>query len=328
MSSSSDSSTTIPEIPFRPRLVCYQQTYHDPDGRYTPLEPLSHRSSVTHIILAALHLNHDCVTLNDHPPTDPIYDRLWAEVRELRRARGIKVLVMLGGAARGTFERLDSRDEATYEGYYSMLRDALRGMPVDGVDLDVEEPMAVEHAVRLIEAVKRDFGSEFIVTLAPVATGLVSMAHLSGFDYRELERRAGEHIAWYNTQFYCGWGYFDDPMCYDQIIQQGWRPQKVVAGLLTNPENGAQGYVSMDILAYVLSVLCEKYPGFGGVMGWEYFNGLPGGPEKPWQWAECISLIFGMKTIHENVKKLLGIGSVPRRLNRRRSSSSLLRRSN
>lgn len=233
---------------------------------------------------------------------------------------------MLGGAAKGTFTRLDTADLVEYQRYYGMLQEALWSLPVDGLDLDVEEEMTLDGIIRLIEDLKRDFGEPFIITLAPVATALVSMSHLSGFDYRELERRMGDRIAWYNTQFYCGWGYFDDPMCYDQIIQQGWKPQKVVAGILTNPENGAQGFVSMDILAYVLSVLCEKYPGFGGVMGWEYFNALPGGQAKPWQWAECISLIFGMKSIHENVKKLLGVGTAPRRPSRRQSSSALSRR--
>jgi hypothetical protein len=35
----------------------------------------------------------------------------------------------------------------------------------------------------------------------------------------------------------------------------------------------------------VLRTLRARYPNFGGVMGWEYFNALPGGAEKPWEWA-------------------------------------------
>jgi cyclin-dependent kinase len=38
-----------------------------------------------------------------------MYDTLWSEVKQLQ-AGGIKVMMMLGGAARGTFERLSGDD--------------------------------------------------------------------------------------------------------------------------------------------------------------------------------------------------------------------------
>jgi hypothetical protein len=62
---------------------------------------------------------------------------------------------------------------------------------------------------------------------------------------------------------------------YDAIIEHGWPASKVVVGLVTNSVNGA-GWVSQVVLETTLTELKTKYPGFGGVMGWEYFNSLPG----------------------------------------------------
>ena len=103
-----------------------------------------------------------------------------------------------------------------------------------------------------------------------------TLGHLSGFSYPELECSvAGEEIAWYNTQFYCGWGDASTSFWYDAIIAAGWKPSKIVLGVVTNPGNGA-GHVPVSKLTHVCALLREKYKtvgrGFGGVMGWEYFN--------------------------------------------------------
>jgi cyclin-dependent kinase len=103
-----------------------------------------------------------------------------------------------------------------------------------------------------------------------------TLPHLSGFSYPALETSiVGREIAWYNTQFYCGWGDASSTAWYDAIIAAGWFPWKIVLGVVTNPGNGA-GYVSIERLRRVCEVLREKYEpvgnGFGGVMGWEYFN--------------------------------------------------------
>jgi hypothetical protein len=55
-------------------------------------------------------------------------------------------------------------------------------------------------------------------------------------------------------------------------------------GLVTNPGNGA-GYVEWPALEATLRTLRARYPDFGGVMGWEYFNSWPGREERPWEWA-------------------------------------------
>lgn len=222
---------------------------------------------------------------NDHPPDNPRYVTLWAELRILQ-ASGVKVMGMLGGAAKGSFTRLD-QDDITFEAYYGPLRDLVKERGLDGLDLDVEEPMTLAGIIRLIDRLKQDFGQGFIITLAPVAAALMSERpehNLSGFSYEALEVMRGPQIAWYNTQFYCGWGDLSNTGGYDYIVRRGFPADKVVMGMVTNPGNGS-GWVELALLQGVLITLKQRYPNFGGVMGWEYFNSLPGDRAKPWEWA-------------------------------------------
>lgn len=193
---------------------------------------------------------------------------------------------MLGGAGKGSFTRLDL-DEITFEAYYRPLRDLVRERGLDGLDLDVEEPMSLAGIIRLIDRLKSDFGDGFIITLAPVAAALMSERpehNLSGFSYEALEVMRGKQIGWYNTQFYCGWGDMSKTDGYDFMVRRGFPAEKIVVGMVTNPGNGS-GWVPFEILQEVLITLKARYPGFGGVMGWEYFNSLPGDRARPWEWA-------------------------------------------
>jgi Glycosyl hydrolases family 18 len=288
------------------RVVIYYQTHHYHDNtvisllphitsrKATPSAPTSlHRSysSITHVILAAIHLNEPSsraiLTLNDDPPETPRNKDLWLDLRILQ-SHGIKVMGMLGGAARGTYRRLDGTGES-FEMYYAHLHKFIAEHHLEGLDLDVEEEMSLEGIIRLIDRLKDDFGKSFIITLAPVSPALRGKGNLSGFSYQELEKRRGDSISWYNAQFYCGWGDMSDTKAYEAIIKQGgWDPNKVVAGVVTNSRNG-RGYVDMSVLQGVLAKLVKKYPTFGGVMGWEYFNSLPGDADEPWHWAALIS---------------------------------------
>lgn len=104
-------STDLLPLTQGPRVIVYHQTIHR-DGTYVSLLPLlTQQTGVTHVIVAAIHLNEGPgnITLNDDPPDADKYDTLWGEVAWLRAA-GVKVLGMLGGAAKGSFERLDGAD--------------------------------------------------------------------------------------------------------------------------------------------------------------------------------------------------------------------------
>lgn len=67
------------------------------------------------MIVAAIHINNDPqhITLNDHRHDDKRFDQLWGEVSWLLGS-GVKVLGMLGGAAKGSYglDKLGG-DEAT-----------------------------------------------------------------------------------------------------------------------------------------------------------------------------------------------------------------------
>lgn len=280
-----------------PRLILYYQTLHDTQDKPISILPLLTQPgiSVTHVILAAIHINDDpaALTLNDHVPAHPRYQTLWAELRVLQ-ASGIKVMGMLGGAAKGSYERLDG-DEARFERYYLPLRDMIRARGLDGLDLDVEEDMSLAGAVRLIDRLRADFGPTFTITFAPVAMALLDYTkNLSGFDYEALEVMRGRDIAWYNAQFYCGWGVFSNTLMYDMMLQKGWPAEKLVVGLVTNPANGG-GFVDWRALEEVLRILKQRPHSFGGVMGWEYFNSLPGDRDRPWEWARALT---GMLRAH------------------------------
>jgi hypothetical protein len=198
---------------------------------------------------------------------------------------------------------LQSGSQEQFEAYYTPLHAVISVYKLSGLDLDIEEQIPLTTATRLIARLRADFGPDFLITLAPVATALIpdpnlpphlrpprpmlasgpspnplhpTLPHLSGFSYPELECGVyGREIAWYNTQFYCGWGDAGTTQWYDAIIAAGWKPEKVVMGVVTNPGNGA-GHIPISKLRDVCARLREKYKnignGFGGVMGWEYFN--------------------------------------------------------
>ncbi|KAJ9667409.1 hypothetical protein H2201_002610 [Coniosporium apollinis] len=294
-----------------PRLILYAQTHHTPSGTPISLLPLlTNPTGVTHVIIAAVHLNEGPgnITLNDHHPDDKRFDQLWAEVRWLQGA-GVKVMGMLGGAAKGSFERLGG-SEAEFNAYYLPLAAVIRRHNLQGLDLDIEEPVPLTTPLRLLSRLRADFGPSFLLTLAPTATALLpGLPHLSGFSYFELERAAGSLVSWYNTQFYCGWGDAAQTAWYDAIMAAGWDPGRVVLGVVTNPGNGA-GHVCIDGrvnssriseageerkggFGDVLRILRARYPGFGGVMGWEYFNAGGGEvpPLAPHQWVQAVGQV-------------------------------------
>lgn len=273
------------------RTVVYYQTQYSngATGTYVSPKPLIDRNTgVTDVLVAALHLNEDKVVhLNDHPPSHSRYTQMWRDLAAMQ-ARGVNVIGMVGGAAPGSFTRLDTR----FSEYYPLLRDVIRTYKLNGVDLDVEERMSIAGIRRVIDQLKADFGAGFIVTLSPVASALWGGGNLSGFNYEDLYRSHGSKIAWFNGQFYNGWGNAGSTAHYDQIVNRRVIPaNKVVLGTLTNPANGGSGHVSMSTLRNTVTSLKTKYSNFGGVAGWEYFNSLPGGTAAPWQWAAEVTAV-------------------------------------
>lgn len=283
-------ATAAPLAPAGPddhRVVLYYQTHYYSDGSFVSLRPLvDEGTGITDIIVGAIHINETPgdLHLNDFEPGNVYFDPVWADL-DYVKASGVRVLGMLGGAAPGTFTRLDN----DFSTYYPELRDFVRAYGLQGLDLDVEEPMSLVGVERLIDQLRVDFGPDFVITMAPVPGALSKGSNLSGFDYEQLYADRGSEIAWFNTQFYCGNGDLTTTTGYDAIIANGFPASKVVAGTITNPGNCGSGYIPFATVQDVARQLAEKYPDFGGVMGWEYFNSDPGGEAAPWRWAALLS---------------------------------------
>ncbi|KAF3197868.1 hypothetical protein TWF192_000651 [Orbilia oligospora] len=286
----------------RPRSQVWIQTFATPKGHpLNLLELLYHRTRITHIYLAAVHINDPPgnIHLNDAPPDDPRYDYIWPQIRVLQQY-GIKVLMLLGGAAKGSYYRLSGSDEQ-FEAYYLPLLDIIRKYGIDGIDLDIEERVDISVPLRLLRRLDADLGPDFILAMSPVASAMFPKpwaVGLSGFDYNDLDKLAisstrpsGKLVDWYNCQFYNGWGNAGDLRYYDAIATLGkWDPSRIVLGILANPGNGGSGFVPHKRITEVIRQLRTNYPNFGGVIGWEYFNaGWTDGFSEPWQWAKAIS---------------------------------------
>lgn len=203
-------ATSVAVYPELPRLVIYFQTTHDSNGDPISMLPLITELDIalTHLIVCSFHINYGSeIHLNDYPPSYPLFSTLWNETLVMKDA-GVKVMGMIGGAAPGSFDTLtlDSTDDATFEHYYGQLRDAVAQYGLQGMDLDVEQYMSQAGITRLVARLHADFGDDFVITLAPVASALSNQGNLSGFDYETLEADARtvsgqDMIDFYNAQF-------------------------------------------------------------------------------------------------------------------------------
>ena len=268
------------------QVVVYYQTQYDNGTYVSPLPLVQNNTGVTDVIVAAIHLDSDGVVhLNDNSPDDPMFTQMWSDLATMQ-ADGVKVEAMLGGAAAGSYANLES----DFSEFYPLLKNLITEHHLDGIDLDVEEDTSLASIEQLINQLRSDFGSSFLITMAPVASALDGGGNLSGFSYDDLVHDDGSAINWFNAQFYCGWGDLSSTADYDAIINYGLVPaSKVVAGAITNPSNCGSGYVDPTTLEGTLSQLVAEHSDFGGVAGWEYFNSEPGGTAAPWEWAADMS---------------------------------------
>ncbi|KAK5160967.1 hypothetical protein LTS14_000761 [Recurvomyces mirabilis] len=260
--------------------------------------------------MAALHINDDPngMTLNDVNPNSTYWDPVWSNVTTLQ-AGGIKVLMMMGGAAAGSYPRLcgTAVPAIINEKYYGPLRDTIKFHKLDGMDLDIEESVDITCALALLQRLDADFGSDFILTMAPVASALMPGGPgLSGFDYTKLDAMAtsptrpnGKLVDWYNAQFYNGWGDASTQVNYDAIISTGgWSPERIVMGVLDDKNDGGSGFVPIKTLMSTIMQLRSNYPMFGCAVGWEYWDaGVNDGYTYPWQWVkEVATSVFGQNS--------------------------------
>jgi len=292
------SAQSAPDVTSKRVIYYYQTQYYQ--GKYVSLSkiwkqvnPTTHKPITTDVMVAAFHLGYDSnnkpyIHLNDNVPGDPMFKIMWQQVATLQK-NGVSVRMMLGGAAQGSYANLFSH----WSTFYPILKGTLKHYKLDGIDMDIEEPVTLSNAQRLIDRLNKDFGKAFIMTMSPVAPDLSSYVGVSGFHYKDLYNSPeGKRINWFNGQFYCGWGTLGSPLNYEAIINNGYPADKIVGGMIGNPAN-CSGFVPINTVAKTVKELVAKYPSFGGVADWEYFNTLPGGLADPVKWGAIMAKAMG-----------------------------------
>ena len=281
------------------RITYYYQTQYYL-GNYVSLAPIwkqkdkqTGKPITTDVMVAAFHLGYNpdntpYIHLNDNPPGDPMFKVMWKQVKTLQQ-RGVTVRMMLGGAAQGSYADLFSN----WSTFYPILKRTLKHYQLNGIDLDVEETVTLPDIRKLIRRLHADFGDQFFITLAPVASALWGGANLSGFDYMQLYNSPeGKDIAWFNGQFYSGFATLATPADYERIVQYGYPANMVVAGMIANPQDG-NGFISLTTVEDTIKTLVAEYPTFGGADAWEYYNALPGGLANPVKWGRLMANAMG-----------------------------------
>ena len=193
--------------------------------------------------------------------------------------------------------------------FYLPLVSTLKYHNVDGLDLDIEEEVEKSCPENLVQRIRSDFGDEFLITMAPVASDLAgNRDSFGGFSYREFDQTsAGSEVNWYNGQYYSGFVEGSIEESYEAAVRNGFSPERVVLGVLDNPNDGS-GFVGLGAVEEVIANLKDDYSNFGGVDSWEYFDaGGTDGLSQPWMWVKQLGeSLFGSsskKAIHRRNRR-------------------------
>ena len=195
--------------------------------------------------------------------------------------------------------------------FYPPLLSFLRTHSFDGLDLDIELPTTLSATIRLLQSLKADLGPDFILTLAPVSSTMITNAPIAvsgNLDYRALDAAAiydpntisspspssiisfpiaptaanppanepsslSKLIDFFNVQFFAGGASGGSVFdTYTKIIEEGgWEPERIVAGIASF---GLPGWDRVEEYKGNLSTLRIKYGAgtFGGAVGWSFFH--------------------------------------------------------
>lgn len=215
------------------------------------------------------------IHLNDHSPYEQ--PDVWNEMKSVH-ASGARILITLGGAG-GAYSQLF----ASFDEYYALLGNVIRAFPfISGIDLDVEESTTLVQIRQLIACLDRDYDREFIVTMAPIASAMVSdLPGLGGFVYKELYKtEEGKRINWFNVQAY---GSFDK-RTFDSIVENGYPPSIVVLGMLGDEYDD---HAFVQKACEELFCITSSHPDALGAALWEYGDTRV----NPILFGECVSAL-------------------------------------
>lgn len=250
------------------KIIYYYQTL-------TSLQPILYSNTVTHIHLSSIHFgvtnNEPYIHLNDNSPYNSVFDDVWKELF-IASNNNIKIILMVGGAG-GAFTDLFSN----FEVYYGMLKTLIKTKSfICGIDLDIEEPVSLDNVKMLIQRIKKDFGPNFLISMAPIQSSLQQdYPGMGGFIYKDLySSEVGKLIDYFNGQFYMNY----TKESYDIVVENGYPEEKVVMGMLMGQD--------FEKIQIELKKLKEEYGmAFGGVFVWEYFA-------APENWSKICNTIL------------------------------------
>jgi len=255
------------------RIIYYYQTF-------IGLENILENSPVTHIHLSSIHFgnNNDgspYIHLNNNNPDSDIFNKLWIDIKKAQE-KGIKIVLMIGGAG-GAYYNLFKN----FDLYYNLLRDILIKYNLDGIDLDIEEEVDINNVKKIINIINKDFGNEFIISMAPVQSSLeTDNPGMGGFIYKDLyNSKEGKLINYFNGQFYYDFSFES----YENVINNNYSADKIVIGMISNQ--------NFDNCCYNIKKIITKYENFGGAFIWEYFNAPPN-IKNPSEWAKKIKELY------------------------------------
>lgn len=262
------------------RIIFYYQTFKGLSNI------LYQGTPVTDIHLSSIHFGTDTngepyIHLNNYPPDYWAFDSVWDELKMANKL-GINIKLMIGGAG-GAFTDLFS----DFDVYYPMLKDTLDNHPIiSGIDLDIEEGVELDDVIELVKRIHADF-PEFDFSFAPLGSSLeYDQGGMGGFCYKDLyNSEIGNLISYFNGQFYGSY----QPEDYISCVKNEYPPEKIVMGMLDGQDLN-QAYNT-------IADLVEKYPNFGGVFYWEYY-------QAPENWAEMVDCVM-----HQDSYVLLDLDS-------------------
>jgi len=253
------------------KTIYYYQTFVGLD------KLLTHIEDIDVIIVSSIHFDklngEPQIYLNDDLPYDEKFDELWMQTHKASD-QNTTIMLMVGGAG-CAYEELFS----DFEGNYKLLKQLLEvNYWIEGIDLDIEESVKISDVKMLINRLVWDFGDDFIITMAPVASSLQhDGGSMGGFNYKELyQSDEGTYIKWFNTQCYNSFS----QGTFKAIIKNGYPPEKIVMGM----ESGQFDKNTFKTALNTVQQLSKVYPTMGGVYDWEYLNAPPSTTD-PSLWA-------------------------------------------
>lgn len=256
------------------KTIYYYQTFVTLD------KLMSHPQDIDVIIISSIHFDKingkPQIYLNNNLPNSNKFYNLWTETQHCS-VQGITIMLMVGGAG-GAYKNLFDN----FEENYSQLRELLREKTwIQGIDLDIEELTRIEDIQRLIQRLIDDFGENFIITMAPISSSLITDGgSMAGFNYKHLYNSTqGKYIKWFNTQCYDSFSI----ETYESIIKNGYPPEKIVMGM----ESGEFDEKSFREALNTIRILERKYPTMAGVYDWEYLDAPPS-KDDPSLWCRLI----------------------------------------